>query len=32
MPPRVVIVGGGQGGVCVAQGLAGVADVTLVDG
>jgi NADH dehydrogenase FAD-containing subunit len=31
MKPRVVIVGGGQAGVGVAQGLDGVADVTLVD-
>ena len=31
-PPRVVIAGGGQGGVGVAQALHGKADVTLVDG
>jgi NADH dehydrogenase FAD-containing subunit len=30
-PPRVVIVGGGQAGAGVAQALAGIADVTLVD-
>ena len=29
--PRVVIVGGGQAGAGVAQALAGIADVTLVD-
>jgi NADH dehydrogenase FAD-containing subunit len=30
-PPRVVVVGGGQAGADVAQALAGIADVTLVD-
>ena len=30
-PPRVVIVGGGIGGVTAAQQLAGFADVTLID-
>jgi cation diffusion facilitator CzcD-associated flavoprotein CzcO len=30
--PRVVVIGGGQGGVAAAQALSGEADVTLVDG
>lgn len=30
-PPRVVVVGGGQAGAGVAQALAGIADVTLID-